>query len=275
MCSIFGILNIKTDPQMLRDQALKLSSLMRHRGPDWSGIFASQKAILAHERLSIVDVNAEAQPLYNKTKTLVLAVNGEIYNHLDLRQQYKDKYEFQTESDCEVIIALYQEKGVNFLDELQGMFAFILYDLTKNTYLIGRDHMGIIPLYMGYELKQNFYIASEMKALIPICQTLSIFPPGNYLSSESGKMVKYYKRNWMDYQNVYNNQTNTTQLRNFLEASVKKHLMSDVPYGVLLSVGLDSSIISGITKKFAKHRIEESSKKRGLVSFTSFFCCRS
>lgn len=222
MCSIFGILNIKTDPQILRDQALKLSSLMRHRGPDWSRIFASQKAILAHERLSIIDVNAGDQPLYNKTKTLILAINGEIYNHLDLRKQYKDKYEFQKESDCEVILALYQEKGVNFLDELQGMFAFILYDLTKNTYLIGRDHMGIIPLYMGYYLNQNFYIASEMKALIPICQTLSIFPPGNYLYSESGKMVKYYKRNWMDYQNVYNNQTNTNQLRNFLEASVKK-----------------------------------------------------
>nr|WP_205737037.1 asparagine synthase B ['Catharanthus roseus' aster yellows phytoplasma] len=271
MCSTFGILNIKTDPQMLRDQALKLSSLMRHRGPYWSGIFASQKAILAHERLSIVDVNAGAQPLYNKTKTLVLLVSGEIYNHLDLHQQYKDKYEFQTESDCEVILALYQEKGVNFLDELQGMFAFILYDLTKNTYLIGRDHMGIIPLYMGYDLNQNFYIASEMKALIPICQTLSIFPPGNYLSSESGKMVKYYKRNWMDYQNVYNNQTNTTQLRNFLEESVKKHLMSDVPYGVLLSGGLDSSIISGITKKFAKHRIEESSKKEAWFPSLHYF----
>lgn len=257
MCSILGILDIKSDPTALRTQALTLSSLMRHRGPDWSGIFASEKAILAHERLSIVDVNTGAQPLYNKNKTLVLAVNGEIYNHQALREQCQDRYEFQTGSDCEVILALYQEKGIHFLDELQGMFAFILYDLTQNTYLVGRDHMGIIPLYMGHDAEGNFYVASEMKALTPVCKTLSVFPPGSYLSSTTGEITRYYERDWMHYNSVRDNISDVEVLRNALEESVKEHLMSDVPYGVLLSGGLDSSVISAITKKFAGRRIED------------------
>lgn len=260
MCSILGILDIKSEATALRAQALELSSLMRHRGPDWSGIFACDKAILAHERLSIVDVNIGAQPLYNKDKTLVLAVNGEIYNHQRIREQYKDRYEFQTGSDCEVILALYQEKGLNFLDELQGMFAFILYDITNDIYLIGRDHIGIIPLYMGHDSEGNFYVASEMKALVPVCKMLSTFPPGNYLSSTDGEIKRYYQRDWMDYENVKDNESDLNVLREGLEESVKAHLMSDVPYGVLLSGGLDSSVISAITKKFVGRRVEDQGK---------------
>ena len=186
MCSIFGVLDIKTDAGELRKKALELSRLMRHRGPDWSGVYACDKAILAHERLSIVDVNAGAQPLYNAAKTHALAVNGEIYNHQALRAEYGDRYAFQTGSDCEVILALYQEKGPDFLDDLQGMFAFALYDSEKDAYLIGRDHIGIIPLYMGHDEHGNFYVASEMKALVPVCRTIKEFPAGSYLWSKDG-----------------------------------------------------------------------------------------
>lgn len=248
MCSIFGVFDIKTDAVELRKKALELSRLMRHRGPDWSGIYASDNAILAHERLSIVDVNAGAQPLYNQQKTHVLAVNGEIYNHQALRAEYGDRYQFQTGSDCEVILALYQEKGPEFLDDLQGMFAFALYDSEKDAYLIGRDHLGIIPLYMGYDEHGQLYVASEMKALVPVCRTIKEFPAGSYLWSQDGEIRSYYHRDWFDYDAVKDNVTDKNELRQALEDSVKSHLMSDVPYGVLLSGGLDSSIISAITK---------------------------
>lgn len=257
MCSIFGVLDLKTDPVELRKKALELSRLMRHRGPDWSGVYASDNAILAHERLSIVDVNNGAQPLYNAAHTHVLAVNGEIYNHQALRQRFEGRYEFQTASDCEVILALYEEKGAAFLDELQGMFAFILYDADKNSYLIGRDHLGIIPLYMGYDEHGNFYVASEMKALVPVCRTIKEFPAGSYMSSDDGEIHSYYKRDWFEFDNVKDNVTDAAQLKEALEDSVKSHLMSDVPYGVLLSGGLDSSVISAITKKFAARRVED------------------
>ncbi|GKX54220.1 asparagine synthetase B [glutamine-hydrolyzing] [Leminorella grimontii] len=257
MCSIFGVLDIKSDPIELRKKALEMSRLMRHRGPDWSGIYATDSAILAHERLSIVDVNNGAQPLYNAARTHILAVNGEIYNHQELRRQLKDKYEFQTESDCEVILALYQEKGVDFLDDLQGMFAFVLYDSERNRYLLGRDHIGIIPMYTGYDEYGNFFVASEMKALVPVCKTLKEFPAGSYLCSDDGEIRRYYQRDWMSYDSVKDNVTDAYALRNALEESVKSHLMSDVPYGVLLSGGLDSSVISAITKKYAARRIED------------------
>ncbi|MGL9723439.1 asparagine synthase B [Sodalis sp. (in: enterobacteria)] len=260
MCSIFGVLDLKTDPVELRKQALECSRLMRHRGPDWSGVYAGDKAILAHERLSIVDVNTGAQPLYNAAHTHVLAVNGEIYNHQLIREQLGDRYAFQTGSDCEVILALYQEKGPEFLDELRGMFAFILYDTEKDAYLIGRDHMGIIPLYMGHDEHGNLYVASEMKALVPICRTLQEFPPGHYLWSQDGEMRQYYQRDWFDYDRVKDNVTDKAALKAALEESVKSHLMSDVPYGVLLSGGLDSSIISAITKKYAARRVEDQAK---------------
>ncbi|AXF75228.1 asparagine synthase B [Erwinia tracheiphila] len=260
MCSIFGVLDLKSDSVELRKKALKLSRLMRHRGPDWSGIYADDHAILAHERLSIVDVNNGAQPLYNADRTHVLAVNGEIYNHQALRARLSDRYEFQTESDCEVILALYQEKGVDFLDELQGMFAFILYDTIKKTWLIGRDHIGIIPLYMGNDEHGNLFVASEMKALVPACKTLKEFPPGSYMSSTDGEIHRYWQRDWFSYEAVEHNVTDAVALKDALEDSVKSHLMSDVPYGVLLSGGLDSSIISAITKKFAAMRIEDQDK---------------
>ncbi|MFT4466197.1 MAG: asparagine synthase B [Sodalis sp. (in: enterobacteria)] len=260
MCSIFGVLDLKTDPVELRKQALECSRLMHHRGPDWSGVYAGDKAILAHERLSIVDVNTGAQPLYNAAHTHVLAVNGEIYNHQLIREQLGDRYAFQTGSDCEVILALYQEKGPEFLDELRGMFAFILYDTEKDAYLIGRDHMGIIPLYMGHDEHGNLYVASEMKALVPVCRTLQEFLPGHYLWSQDGEMRQYYQRDWFDYDRVKDNVTDKAALKAALEESVKSHLMSDVPYGVLLSGGLDSSIISAITKKYAARRLEDQAK---------------
>ncbi|MFV4846825.1 asparagine synthase B [Edwardsiella tarda] len=257
MCSIFGVLDLKTDPQELRKTALEMSRLMRHRGPDWSGIYAGNNAILAHERLSIVDVNTGAQPLYNQQRTHVLAVNGEIYNHQALRERLADRYAFQTGSDCEVILALYQEYGPDFLDQLRGMFAFILYDAERDAYLIGRDHLGIIPLYMGHDEHGNLFVASEMKALVPICQTLREFPAGSALWSRDGEIRRYYQRDWFDYAAVEQNPTDSAALRCALEDSVKSHLMSDVPYGVLLSGGLDSSIISAITKKFAARRVED------------------
>ncbi|MFB6422051.1 MAG: asparagine synthase B [Candidatus Malihini olakiniferum] len=262
MCSIFSVLDIKTDPVELRKKALELSRLMRHRGPDWSGIYANEKAILAHERLSIVDVDNGAQPLYNQSYTNVLAVNGEIYNHQALRQQYGDRYAFQTGSDCEVILALYQEKGPEFLDDLRGMFAFVLYDSEKDAYLIGRDHLGIIHLYVGYDEFGNFYVASEMKALVPVCYNIKEFSAGSYLWSKSGEIRKYYRRDWFNYDKIKDSVTDKKALCEALEESVKSHLMSDVPYGVLLSGGLDSSIISAIIKKFIAHNVEDNERSK-------------
>jgi asparagine synthase (glutamine-hydrolysing) len=257
MCSIFGILDIKTGADALRPKALEYSRLLRHRGPDWSGIYHNDNAILVHERLSIVDTERGAQPLYNGDKSNVLAVNGEIYNHKALASNLNVDYTFQTASDCEVILPLYEEFGVDFVDKLQGMFAFCLYNAADNSYLIARDHIGIIPLYTGYDSDGNFYVASEMKALMPICKTVSEFPPGHILDSRVGELQQYYKRNWQDYAAIKDNTTSTTKIREALEESVKSHLMTDVPYGVLLSGGLDSSLISAITQKFAARRIED------------------
>ncbi len=257
MCSIFGILDIKTGADALRPQALECSRLLRHRGPDWSGIYNNDHAILVHERLSIVDTEHGAQPLYNQDKTHVLAVNGEIYNHKELADNLTVNFTFNTKSDCEVILPLYEEFGVEFVDKLHGMFAFVLYNETDNSYLIARDHIGIIPLYTGYDDQGNFYVASEMKALMPVCKTVSEFPPGHILDSRDGKLKKYYRRNWEKYAAIKDNTTSKNKLREALEDSVKSHLMTDVPYGVLLSGGLDSSLISAITQKFAARRIED------------------
>ena len=256
MCSIFSILDIKSDASELRQVALEMSKLLRHRGPDWSGIYADEHAILAHERLAIVDVDHGAQPLISQDGNIVLAVNGEIYNHKQLKADLGDKYQYQTNSDCEVILSLYQEYGSDFLDKLNGIFAFVLYDKAKNTYLVGRDHMGIIPLYSGHDSAGNFYIASEMKALMPVCKTVAEFLPGQYLYSADGKPTQYYVRDWMEFDAVQDNPASVEELRDALEAAVKRQLMSDVPYGVLLSGGLDSSIVSAITQTYAKHRIE-------------------
>ncbi|KIO34997.1 asparagine synthase B [Shewanella sp. cp20] len=255
MCSIFAILDIQTDATPLRQVALEMSKLLRHRGPDWSGIYASDKAILAHERLAIVDIEHGAQPLLSEDESLILAVNGEIYNHKELKAELGDKYSYQTNSDCEVILALYQEYGTEFLDKLNGIFAFVLYDKRSDTYLIGRDHMGIIPLYTGHDAEGNFYVASEMKALMPVCKTVETFKPGHYLTK--GGETHYYQRDWQSFEAVQDNTASVDELRDALEAAVKRQLMSDVPYGVLLSGGLDSSVVSAITQTYAKRRIED------------------
>ncbi len=260
MCSIFGILDIKSDAVALRKTALEMSKRLRHRGPDWSGIYSTDKAILVHERLSIVDPGNGAQPLYNPDRTHILAVNGEIYNHKELEKALTVDFQFQTGSDCEVILAKYKEKGPAFLDEINGIFAFILYDAVEDAYLIGRDHMGIIPLYMGYDERGNFYVASEMKALTPVCKSVQEFPPGHYLWSKDGELTRYYQRDWMEYDNVKDNVTDKLALRDALEDAVKRQLMCDVPYGVLLSGGLDSSIISAVTKQYAARRVEDDGK---------------
>lgn len=256
MCGFVGLFDLKGDAKELRPQVLKMSKKIRHRGPDWSGIYCGEKAILSHERLSIVDPESGSQPLYSKDRKLVLAVNGEIYNHQEIRQRMAGKYEFLTGSDCEVILALYREKGLNFFEDISGIWAFALYDIEKDEYLIGRDHIGIIPLYVGWDALNQFYVASELKALEGVCVKIEEFLPGHYWHSKEGKMKPWYTREWTEYDNVKNNDTNIDELRQALEDAVERQLMSDVPYGVLLSGGLDSSIISAVAKKFANKRIE-------------------
>ena len=257
MCGIFGILDLKTDAAELRTQALELTKLLRHRGPDWSGIWNNNNAILCHERLAIVDVDTGAQPLISYSGKQILAVNGEIYNHKQLADDLASKYDFKTRSDCEVILPLYQAHGDGFVDMLEGMFAFVLYDEEQDAYLIARDHMGIIPLYTGYDEHGNFYVASEMKALAPVCKTISEFPPGHVLWSKSGELKKYYQRDWMSYSAVENNTTDLGDLKDAFEKAVKSHLMSDVPYAVLLSGGLDSSLVSAVAAQYVAKRVED------------------
>lgn len=256
MCGVIGVFDLKVNAAELRPKVLNMSKKLRHRGPDWSGIFMCDNALLAHERLSIVDPQSGKQPLFSKDGNLVLAVNGEIYNHQLFRNRYKNDYEFLTGSDCEVILALYRNKGIDFLDELNGIFAFALYDKEKNSYLIARDHIGIIPLYMGWDQHGNFYVSSELKALEGICNKYQEFLPGHYLYSEEGQVKQWYKRDWMDYDAVKDNKTDIQQLRRAMEDAVHRQLMSDVPYGVLLSGGLDSSIVSAVAKKYAARRVE-------------------
>ena len=256
MCGIVGVFDLKQDPAQLRPQVLKMAKRIRHRGPDWSGIYTGEKAILAHERLSIVDPKSGGQPLYSKDNKLVLAVNGEIYNHQEFREQLKDEYEFLTGSDCEVILALYRKYGKDFIGKLNGIYGFALYDIENDRYLIARDHMGIIPLYYGKDDDGTLYVASELKALEGFCSTIEVFPPGHYLDSTEGEVKKWYERDWMDYENVKDNTTSIEDLKNALESAVKRQLMSDVPYGVLLSGGLDSSVISAIAKLYSSKRIE-------------------
>ncbi len=255
MCGILGVFNLKDDSAAQRDRVLELSKRLRHRGPDWSGIYCGPHAILAHERLAIVDPLSGGQPLFSPDKKVILAVNGEIYNHQSIRDRYPN-YNFQTKSDCEVILALYEDKGVNFLDDLVGMYAFALYDTRTDEYLCARDHQGIIPLYHGTDELGQFYVASELKALEGTCNEIAPFPTGSYYSSKEKSFVQWYKRDWKDYDQVKNNHSDVHQLRTAFEKSVHSHLMSDVPYGVLLSGGLDSSIVSAIAKKYAAKRIE-------------------
>lgn len=262
MCGIVCAFDLKEKTEVLRPKLLEMSKKVRHRGPDWSGIYADEKAILAHERLAIVDPASGKQPLFSEDKKLVLAANGEIYNHRDLRKQFEGKYNFQTESDCEIILALYKKKGASFIDEMNGIFGFALYDVEKDEYFVARDHMGVIPLYMGWDQNGTFYIASELKALEGVCTRIELFPPGHYLSSKDGKLTQWYSRDWMEYKAVKENQTSIDELHDALEAAVHRQLMSDVPYGVLLSGGLDSSVTSAIAKKYAEKRIETDDTQR-------------
>src|SRR5210317_66751 len=255
MCGIVCAFELKEKSEILRPQLLEMSKKIRHRGPDWSGIYSDEKAILAHERLAIVDPASGKQPLFSGDKKLILAANGEIYNHRQLRKQFPD-YKFQTESDCEVILALFKEKGFDFIDEMNGIFGFAIYDVEKDEYFIARDHMGIIPLYIGWDKQGTFYVASELKALEGVCTKIQLFPPGHYLSSKDGELSRWYKRDWTEFEAVKENQTSIDELHDALEAAVHRQLMSDVPYGVLLSGGLDSSITSALAKKYADKRIE-------------------
>ena len=261
MCGIVCAFNVKESTETLRPKLLEMSKKVRHRGPDWSGIYANEKAILAHERLAIVDPASGKQPLFSEDQKLILAANGEIYNHRELRKQFKGSYSFSTESDCEVILALYQKKGPDFLDDMNGIFGFAIYDSEKDEYFIARDHMGIIPLYMGWDKNGTFYVASELKALEGTCTKIELFPPGHYLHSSDGELKRWYKRDWMDYEAVKENQTSIDEIKDALEAAVHRQLMSDVPYGVLLSGGLDSSVTSAIAKKYSQKRIESDDTK--------------
>lgn len=262
MCGIVGIFGIKGETALQRSKALKMSQKIRHRGPDWSGIYCGKTAILAHERLSIVDPQSGKQPLFSPDGKQILAVNGEIYNHRDLRVRYAGKYDFATGSDCEVILALYRDKGVNLFEDLSGIFAFALYDEEKDEFLIGRDPIGVIPLYIGKDHNGQIYVASELKALEGFCDSYEPFLPGHYYWSREGKQKRWYTRDWMEYDAVKDNTSSIDTLRSALEDAVRRQLMSDVPYGVLLSGGLDSSVISAIAKKFADHRIETDSTER-------------
>lgn len=262
MCGIAAIFGIKEQTAALRDEALEMSRKIRHRGPDWSGIYCGKTAILVHERLAIVDPESGQQPLKSPDGKLILAVNGEIYNHRDIRAKYSGKYEFQTGSDCEVILPLYQEKGIELFNDLSGIFAFALYDEEKDEYLIGRDQIGVIPLYIGFNSDDKVFVASELKALEGHCERYEPFLPGHYYSSKEGKQVRWYKRDWFEYENVKDNSADKAELRKALEDAVKRQLMSDVPYGVLLSGGLDSSVISAIAAKFAEKRIETDSAEK-------------
>lgn len=249
MCSIFGILGIKENYHDLRKKAIHCSHLMSHRGPDENGIYEDKNVILLHERLSIIDVKNGRQPITNADKTNILIMNGEIYNYKKIKKELCEDYKFNSYSDCEVVLALYDKFGEKFLDMLNGMFAFILYDIKNQCYLIGRDHIGMIPLYIGYDLKKNLYISSEMKALVSVCNTIQEFPPGSYLWSPDNIIHQYYYRNWFRYENIANKPINYKKIKFALKKSVSLHLNSDVPYAVLLSGGLDSAIIASVVKK--------------------------
>ena len=286
MCGFVGAFDLNSGSQPineglkeeLRNQVLEMSKKIRHRGPDWSGVYTGNNAIISHERLSIVDPLSGKQPLVSDDQKIILAANGEIYNHKDIRKEFEGKYNFQTGSDCEAIIPLYKKyrESGNFaemVEKLSGIFAFALYDSEKDVYLICRDEIGVIPLYQGWDKEGHYYVASELKALEGECVTIEEFPNGHYFYSKDEKPVRWYKRDWESYDAVKSaakatdekgdviNPAVIEKVKNSLECAVKAQLMSDVPYGVLLSGGLDSSIIAAITQKFSKKRVESDSKE--------------
>lgn len=256
MCGIIGAFDLKGRKDELRPKVLEMSKKLRHRGPDWSGIYSSDQVLLAHERLAIIDPKSGQQPILDPEGRLVLAVNGEIYNHREIRKATPE-FPYQTDLDSETILALYNQKGTQMLEDLNGIFAFALYDIEKDAYFIARDHIGIIPLYIGWDSQGTFYVASELKALEGTCDRIETFPPGHYIFSPEGQGFKrWYQRDWESYDAVKDQETSIPALRTALEEAVHRQMMSDVPYGVLLSGGLDSSVIAAVTKKFASKRIE-------------------
>jgi asparagine synthase (glutamine-hydrolysing) len=257
MCSIFGVLEIRQDLKAVRKMAIRQSRLMRHRGPDWSGVYTAERAVLAHERLSIVDVNTGAQPLLSESGRQALAVNGEIYNHQDIRDRFEGRYAFRTHSDCEVILPLYLEHGADFLEQLSGMYAFCLYDEDRDFWMMARDPIGIIPLYYGHDEHGQLCVASELKALMEVCNQVHEFPPGHLWCSGQEAPSRWYERPWTEYEHVREAVTDRAALREALEQAVVSHLMTDVPYGVLLSGGLDSSITAALAARHADMRIED------------------
>lgn len=262
MCGIVCAFDLKEPAERLRPQILQMAGKIRHRGPDWNGIFSNEKAILAHERLAVVDPISGKQPLVSPDGRFVLSINGSIFNHQDFRTELEKDYSFKTKSDCEVIIPLFQKYGPEFMDKINGVFGFALYDVDQDRYFIARDHLGIIPLYMGWDKAGTFFIASELKALESHCSKIELFPPGHYLDSREGEIKKWYERDWMDYENIGKNPPDISELREALEKAVHRQLMTDVPYAVLLSGGLDSSIISAVVKKYSEKRIESGDKEK-------------
>ena len=256
MCGIVCAFDLKDTSDIIRPNILKMVKKVRHRGPDWSGVYSSKNAVMAHERLAIVDPTSGKQPILSDDNTKAIAVNGEIYNHLELRDNFAKDYKFRTDSDCEIILALYKKNKYDFLNQLNGIFAFALYDSDNDTYFIARDHMGIIPLYIGWDKKGTLYVASELKSLEGICSKIELFPPGHYLESNKEEYVKWYNPEWVKFNNVSDATTSISELHDSLSSAVKRQLMSDVPYGVLLSGGLDSSITSALAKRFSSKRIE-------------------
>ena len=254
MCGIIGLFGYKGKEQAVREKVLKMASLIRHRGPDWSGIYSDDFCMLAHERLSIVDVEHGAQPLYDIDRKRVLAVNGEIYNHKEIARSLKKKHSWQTKSDCEVILYLYDEFGPRCAEMISGIFAFVLYDQKTKQYFAARDHIGIVPLYIGWDKEGAVYFASEMKALDKFCSRIEEFPPGHYYLGKENRFVKWYKPSWAT--SIPEKKVSLPRLRSELERSVKRQLMSDVPYGVLISGGLDSSLIAAIASRYRKKRVE-------------------
>lgn len=256
MCGIACILEIEGDPITARTNALNMARKLKHRGPDWNGIYSDNVAVLVHERLAIVDPDSGDQPLISASGNQILAVNGEIYNHRALRKSFPD-YPFKTGSDCEVLLPLYLKHGVDFLNSLSGIFSFVLYDKESNDYFIARDPIGVNPLYTGRDKDGTLYVSSELKALIDHCCNIDDFPPGHFLTSAMDSPESYYTPKWRSFDHVKNNPLNLEKLRAGLEDAVKQQLMSDVPFGVLVSGGLDSSIIAAIAQKFSEKRIED------------------
>ncbi|KAL8305191.1 hypothetical protein RB597_003913 [Gaeumannomyces tritici] len=250
MCGIFAC-HCHPDVQKFKPTALRLAKAIRHRGPDWSGSVTSNKTILCHERLSIVGVESGAQPLTNADDSIILAVNGEIYNHRLLRKNLKTPYHFKTTSDCEVIIPLYMEHGIDAPKFLDGMFSFVLYDKKLDRTIAARDPIGITTFYQGWSSKEPgaTYFGSELKCLHPVCDKIESFPPGHIFDSQTNERTRYFQPSWWDAAKVPTAPLDLKVLRESLERSVRKRLMAEVPYGVLLSGGLDSSLVASIAQR--------------------------